>query len=101
MAAYIDEVLRFYVQLSDTPDRARTADRILAAQLQQQKVPIELIRAAFVLGAARRADRPHPGPPLPPIRSLHYFLPIIEEIRHDSDPGYLLYLERRAARPSP
>lgn len=94
---YIDEVLRLYVRLSDTPSHPRPLDRILAAQLQQQLVPIEIIRAALLIGAIRHAapDRPR----LQPIRSLHYFLPIIEEIRPDPiEPGYLAYLEHCLAR---
>jgi hypothetical protein len=96
---YIDDVLRLYVQLSDTPDHAQRRDRLVAAQLQRQKIPVELVRAALLCGVARRLDRP--GPRLPPIRSLYYFLPIIEELRHDPiDPGYLLYLEHWIARHS-
>jgi hypothetical protein len=31
--------------------------------------------------------------PLPPIRTLHYFLPVIEEVLHNApDPGYVDYL---------
>ena len=45
---------------------------------QTDPVPLDLIRAAFLLGAARRVFSP--SAPLPVIRSLHYFLPILEEL---------------------
>lgn len=98
---YIDEVLRLYVRLSDTPDRARSRDRELAAQLQRQQIPLELIRAALLLGAARRATRHPLSPLLPSIRSLHYFMPLLEEIRSNPpDSSYISYLESRSLKPS-
>ena len=34
------------------------------------------------------------APPLAPVRSLHYFLPMIDEIRQQAiDPGYISYAE--------
>jgi len=91
---FVREVLRAYLQLGDTPSRARPADRALAARLHREGIPLESIHAALVLGAARRRFRP--PPPLPPIRSLHYFLPVLEEIRRAGiDPDYVAYLEYR------
>ncbi|HXQ00059.1 MAG TPA: hypothetical protein VN845_08340 [Solirubrobacteraceae bacterium] len=60
---------------------------------------IDLIRAAFTLAMARRATSRRP---LPPIRSLHYFLPVLEELQTQPvDPAYLDYLERRRADAAP
>lgn len=57
-------------------------------------MPLALIRAAFILGSARRLSSPNA--PLPPIRSLHYFLPILEEIQREPlDPDYVEYLRQR------
>ena len=65
----------------------------LPAQLEAQHVPLALVGAAILLGASRRQVAKHP---LPPIRSLYYFLPLLEELRNEPhDPGYLAYLERR------
>ena len=55
-------------------------DRMLAAQLHQRGVPIETVENAFVLAAARRLIRPAGATPLGTIRSLAYFLPVIEEV---------------------
>jgi len=91
---FVREVIRAYLQLGDTPSRARRADRALAARLHREGIPLETIHAALVLGTARRRFRP--PPPLPPIRSLHYFLPVLDEIRRAGiDPDYLAYLQRR------
>jgi hypothetical protein len=91
--SFVEEVLRLYTCLPETPDRPRRPDRLLAAELERNRVPLALIRAAFILGSARRVFGVRP---LPAIRSLHYFLPVLEEIQHEPpDPSYLDYLERR------
>jgi hypothetical protein len=93
MPSYVASVLRLYTLLPDTPDRPRPADRALARQLEEQHVPLALVGAAILLGASRRQVAKHT---LPPIRSLYYFLPLLEELRNEPhDPGYLAYLERR------
>lgn len=49
------------------------------------------VRAAMLLAAARRTLRS--GPPLPPVRTLHYFLPAIEEVLAlPPEPRYVDYL---------
>jgi hypothetical protein len=53
---------------------------MLAAQLHQRGVPLEAVENAFVLAAARRTIRPADATPLGTIRSLAYFLPVIEEV---------------------
>ena len=95
---YIDALLAFYHQLPDTPRRHSRYDRRLAAQLCQQNIPLALIEAAFLLATARRLLR-HPSfPPLNPIRSLHYFLPVIEELLDQPPPPtYLEYLRSKLA----
>ena len=77
-----------------TPGRPRPLDRRLAAELERERVPLDLIDAAFLLGTLRRFFSP--SAPLPAIRSLHYFLPILEELQREPlDPGYVEYLRRR------
>ena len=45
------------------------------------------------LALARRNARPPDADPLPPIRSLHYFVPVIDELPPGPPPGgYLDYL---------
>ena len=65
-------------------------DRMLAAQLYQRGVSVSVIENAFVLAATRRLMRPADAPPLGTIRSLAYFLPVIEEVlEHARQPGLL------------
>ena len=66
----------------DTGDAGavRRADRLLAMQLHQRGVPLKAVENAFVLAAARRIIRPAEAPPLGTVRSLAYFVPVIEEV---------------------
>jgi hypothetical protein len=94
---YVSAVLRLYLELPDAPPRARPYDRRLARQLNEQGVDLALVETALLLATARRSKRSPSAAPLGPIRSLYYFLPVIEELRRQPPPeGYLAYL--RAAR---
>ena len=93
---YVAALLRSYLDLPATPDRARTADRVLARSLFTQQVPLDIVRAAFLLASARRTFRPPDASPLAPVQSLHYFLPVIHELRlSPPDNGYIDYLRTR------
>jgi len=90
---YVETVIRDYVWLPGTPRRASRQDRRLAAALYEQAVPLPAVRAALLLAAARRTLRSSHLMPLPPIRTLHYFLPVIEEVLHcPPEPGYVDYI---------
>jgi hypothetical protein len=93
---YVTTLLECYVQLPHTPDRARKHDRSLAMRLFKQNVPLDIAKAAFVLATSRRTFRPKNAPPLEPIRSLAYFLPVIEELQRTTpDPSYIHLLKQR------
>lgn len=90
---YVETVIRDYLWLPGTPRRASRQDRRLATSLYEQAVPLPVVHAALLLGAARRTLRSSHLVPLPAIRTLHYFLPVIEEVLHSPpDPGYVDYL---------
>jgi hypothetical protein len=94
---YVKTVLDLYLALPETPNRVGRSDRSLAFRLFQQNVPASIVEAAFLLASARRLCRPNDAP-LGPIRSLHYFLPVIEEItRHPLPPSYPDYLRHKLA----
>lgn len=95
--SYLHHLLALYCRLPHTAARKPSrADRALAAQLFDQGVDLPLLEAAFLLALARRCCRDPHLPPLPPIRSLAYFLPVLEEIRQaPPDPQYLRHLSLR------
>jgi hypothetical protein len=94
--AYIHAVRSVYLQLPNTHRRFNRSDRRLASSLYQCGFSLQLVRSALLLATARRLARNPAEPPLPPVRSLHYFLPVLEEIRLQRlPPGYLQYLEAK------
>jgi hypothetical protein len=96
---YIRQVLEAYRKTPGTMGAVRRADRLLAAQLYQRGLSVKVIENALVLAITRRLIRPADAPPLGTIRSLAYFLPVIEEVlalRVSSD--YFDYLRHKLAR---
>jgi hypothetical protein len=92
-ALYVAAVLSLYVDLPDTPLRASVPDQRQARTWFDCGVSVELIETALLLACLRRHARPTDVPPLPRIRSLAYFQPVIEELReHPAPDGYLEYL---------
>lgn len=95
---YVKTVLDLYLALPETPTRASRSDRALALHLFEQTVPVSTVEAALLLATGRRLYRPNDAPPLGPIRSLHYFLPVIQEITAQPlAPTYVEYLRRKLA----
>lgn len=91
--AYVAAVLLLFIDLPDTPMRPSRSDQWLARRLQEEGVPLWLVESALLLGSLRRLIRPTDFPPLPLIRSLAYFQPVIRELQQQSLPeGYLDYL---------
>jgi len=95
---YIETVLKLYLSLPETPSRTSRYDRELASQICERKVSLETIEAAFLLASTRRLFRDPALTPLQPIRSLHYFLPVIEEVSANPfSPDYVKYLRLKLA----
>ncbi|HEY3453200.1 MAG TPA: hypothetical protein VGK64_01270 [Bryobacteraceae bacterium] len=62
-------------------------------------MPLEVIDNAFVLATARCLARPADAPPLSTIRSLAYFLPVIDEVLElNPAPNYFHYLRQKINR---
>ena len=98
-ADYIDKVLSAYRRTPGTPGTIRRPDRLLAAQLQEGGVPLMAVENALVLAAARRMIRPAGSPPLATIRSLAYFLPVIQEVLSlRVSPDYFQHLRHKIER---
>lgn len=84
---YVQAVLDLYRTVPGVLGRVRRADRDLAGRIHDDGVPLYTIRTAFVLAAGRRLKHNAFAMPLPPIRSLHYFLPVLREVL-ERPPGY-------------
>jgi len=92
-ALYTTTVLNLYVDLPDTPLRTSVQDQQLAQRWFVTGVPLSVVEAALLLASLRRLCRPADVPPLPRVRSLAYFQPVIEELQANPIPeGYLGYL---------
>ena len=95
---YIERVLSAYRQTPGTTGTIRRPDRLLAAQLYARGVPLPTVENALLLAASRRLFRSTDAPPLGTIRSLAYFLPVINEVLDLTvSPDYFRYLRRQIA----
>ena len=96
---YVCRILDAYRITPGTCGAVRRADRLLAAQLHERGVPAETVENALTLAAARRRVRPASAPPLATVRSLAYFLPVIEEVLEiAAGPEYFRYLRNKLQR---
>lgn len=93
---FVQRVLRLYQLTPGTSGHIRRADRQLACSLYDRGVSFHTLSAALLLTVARRMFRS--GHPLPPIASLHYLRPVIEELlREPPDPDYVTHIAARLA----
>lgn len=95
---FVQAVLGRYLWLPDTPAVCSRHDRRLARNWYEQGIPLSVIEAALLLAATRRALREPYLAPLPSIRALHYFGPVVRELLdnpRDPDREYLVCLLRR------
>ena len=107
--AYVAAVVMAYVELPETPLSANIQDHRQARRLHDRGIPLRIVESALLLGSLRRLIRPADLPPLPPIRSLAYFQPVIDELLvHPMPDNYLEYLRiklnrfaARSASPAP
>jgi hypothetical protein len=92
-ALYVSSVLTLYLDLPDTPLRSGPQDQRLARTWFESQVALTTVETALLLASLRRSSRPRDLPPLPRIRSLAYFQPVIDELLETPVPeGYLPYL---------
>jgi hypothetical protein len=77
---YVRRLLQLYRRTPGVLGRVRKADRILAGQLYDQRIPLYVVADALIVAAARRDRYNAFSTPLPPIRSLQYFLGAVREL---------------------
>jgi hypothetical protein len=95
-AQYAAAILQLYLQLPETPLRASSNDRQTVDTLHARGIDLATIESALLLASVRRLSRSPDSPPLSPIRSLAYFLPVIDEILNNPVlDDYLEYLRRK------
>jgi hypothetical protein len=98
-AAYVAAVVMAYVEMPETPLSANLQDHRQARRLYDRGIPLHIVESALLLGSLRRLVRPADLPPLPPIRSLAYFQPVIDELLvHPMPDNYLDYLRLKMNR---
>jgi hypothetical protein len=99
---YVRRVLEAYRKTPGTMGTVRRPDRTLATQLYQRGVSLSVVENALMLAATRRLIRRIDAPPLGTVRSLAYFLPVIEEVLElRVSPDYFEYLRHKLQRISP
>jgi hypothetical protein len=90
---YVSSVLTLFVDLPDTPLRANAQDQRQARNWFDRGISVALVETALLLASLRRLIRPSDVPPLPKIRSLAYFQPVVDELLESPVPdGYREYL---------
>jgi len=99
---YVRRVLAAYRKTPGTMGAVRRPDHVLAAQLFQRGISLTVVENALVLATTRRLIRRTDAQPLGTIRSLAYFLPVIEEVLElRVSPSYFQYLRQKLDRISP
>jgi hypothetical protein len=92
-------MLIVYTELPVTPMRLSVEDQWQARRLYDCSVPLRIVESVFLLASLRRLVRPTDGPPLSPIRSLAYLLPVIDELlAHPAPDNYLDYRRLKLRR---
>lgn len=92
---YVARVLGQYQTLPGTLRRVLRQDRRAALDLYRRGVGLDVVENAFVLALARRTFRSDAAQ-LEPIRCLHYFLPVVDELIQEPPlPEYLDYLRNK------
>jgi hypothetical protein len=93
---FIKQLLKLYVHTPGTLGIVRREDRRLAVELHDRGVSLQTVENALLLATARRTLRAPDMPPLAQVRSLAYFVPVIEEVLATPLPdGYGDYLKHK------
>ena len=93
---YVRRILEAYRRTPGITGVVRRNDRLLAADLYDRSVSPVIVENALLLAAARRIFRAPDAGVLQPIRSLHYLIPVIDEVNHlHVNQDYFRYLRFR------
>jgi hypothetical protein len=81
---YVSEVRRWFLERACVRSAFTAADERLAAQLQQQGVPLECLGRAILLGCMRKYTAMLQGRATAPITSFRYFATLLDEVQQTS-----------------
>jgi hypothetical protein len=91
---YRRSVAHLYTQFAS--NRLSRYDQRLVDELFAHNLTIDVVRSALILGSACRLSRDPKAGPLPRVRSLYYFRPLIDEIlAQPLAPRYIDYIQFR------
>lgn len=94
--SYIESVREYFEGLGCVTGKFGAAEIETARQMRQRVLPLAVIQDAMLLGACRKYSSWLNGAASEPIRSLHYFDPLITEILEQAlPPGYSANLRRK------
>ena len=93
---YIRKIIDLYLNLPETPTRCARSDIQLASKWYQEQIKPGDVQAAMLIATARRLFRRNTHEsPLGPIRTLHYFQPVLQEVRQQPlEADYVEYLRK-------
>lgn len=98
-ADYVHNVLEAYRATPGTTGQVRRTDRLLAERLFERGIPLAKVKNALLLAAARRIFRAADAPPLATVRSLAYFVSVIDEVvETDITEEYFQYARQKLQR---
>jgi hypothetical protein len=78
---YVERIRGLFLEHPIVRSSFGEADRHLARALHRRGVPFQQVERALVLGLARKYATCLNNPEVPPITSLHYFLPLLREVQ--------------------
>jgi len=97
--SYIESVRECFEGLGCVTGKFGAAEIETARQMRQRALPLAVVQDAILLGACRKYSSWLNGAESEPIRSLHYFKPLITEILENSlPPAYSANLPRKVGQ---
>jgi len=93
---YVNAIRDVYLSLDCTPNVFNSKDVQAVMELERERVPLEMVKDALLLGAIRKYSSWMDGKDSSPIGSLMYFKNLVTEIQKQPLPdGYKAYLQKK------
>jgi hypothetical protein len=92
---YLEEVKRFFLERRCVQSSFTAADEKLARSLYRRGISLAQVKQAILLGAARKYCSIAEHGRATPIRSLHYFTSVFEEVQENTSISYWKYVAEK------